>query len=203
MTMRPTCMSCQNDLIGQDEIWSYLLETLLIGWSDGSVFWRLLLTSFYFLFRDFIEPFAINKKRYANASSFCGRYAVQSAVDAQNRQNDRHLWYLLYLWWGFKTVHYANDVAWFKRNGDWAHCHTDQIPFSSNQIPSEGLQTDHLPSRPIISIGRTFGRTSDEPSSVSSNQTLRTDFQTDHLPSSPIKSFRVSSKETLKRFKSF
>ena len=27
---------------------------------------------------------------------------------AQNRQNDRHLWYyLLYLWWNFKAVHYA------------------------------------------------------------------------------------------------
>ena len=29
-----TCMSCQNGLIGRDGIWSYLLETLLIGWSD-------------------------------------------------------------------------------------------------------------------------------------------------------------------------
>ena len=26
------------DVIGQDGIWSYLLDTLLIGWSDGSVF---------------------------------------------------------------------------------------------------------------------------------------------------------------------
>ena len=40
MTMRPTCMSCQNDLIGRDRIGSYLLETLLIGWSNGSIFWK-------------------------------------------------------------------------------------------------------------------------------------------------------------------
>ena len=60
--------------------WICLLETLMIGWSNGSVFWRLLLTSFYFLFRDFIQPFAINKKRYTNASSFCDEYAVQSTV---------------------------------------------------------------------------------------------------------------------------
>ena len=40
MTMCLTCMSCQNDLIGQDGIWSYLLETLMISWSDGSVFWK-------------------------------------------------------------------------------------------------------------------------------------------------------------------
>ena len=38
MTMRLTCRSCQTDLIGRDGIWSYLLDTLLIGWSDGSVF---------------------------------------------------------------------------------------------------------------------------------------------------------------------
>ena len=31
MTMRPTCMSCQTDLIGRDGIWSYLMDTLLIG----------------------------------------------------------------------------------------------------------------------------------------------------------------------------
>ena len=40
MTMRSTCMSCQTDLIGRDGICSYLLETLLIGWSNGSVFWK-------------------------------------------------------------------------------------------------------------------------------------------------------------------
>ena len=31
---------CPKDMIGRDGIWSYLLETLLIGWSDGSVFWK-------------------------------------------------------------------------------------------------------------------------------------------------------------------
>ena len=69
-TMRPTCMSCQSDLIGRDGIWSYLLEMLLIGWSDGSVFKRLPLTFFNFSFHDFIQPIGINKKRYVNASSF-------------------------------------------------------------------------------------------------------------------------------------
>ena len=40
----------------------------------------LLAPSFDFLFRKSIQSFAINKKRYANASSFCDKYAVQSAV---------------------------------------------------------------------------------------------------------------------------
>ena len=31
MKMRPTCMSCQSDLIGRDGSWSYCLETLMIG----------------------------------------------------------------------------------------------------------------------------------------------------------------------------
>ena len=102
----------------------------------------------------------------------------------------------------------------------WTHRLIDQIPFLSNQIPSDRLQTDHIPSRPIrilqmdfrtdfrrtifrlvqsypsdglsdwlqtdhlpshpiISFGRTFGRTSDGPSSVSSNHIFRTDFRTD------------------------
>ena len=47
MKMRPTCMSCQSDLTGWDGRWfvwcSYLLETLMIGWFDGSVFWKRLL----------------------------------------------------------------------------------------------------------------------------------------------------------------
>ena len=103
-----SCLLCSSDWLIRCIC---LLETLLIGWFDGSVLWRLVLTYFYLLFRDFIQPFAINKKRFANASSFCVEYAVQSAVDVRNRQNDRHLCYLLYPCWSFKTVHYANDVA--------------------------------------------------------------------------------------------
>ena len=125
MTMRPTCMSFQSDLIGRGGIWYYLLETLLIGWFGGSVFWKRFwladpmdLYSSVFFWLLFTSRFAISyshsrltRNDTRNASSFCDKYAVQSAVDERNRQNERHLCYLLYPWWSFKTVHYANDVA--------------------------------------------------------------------------------------------
>ena len=72
--------------------WICLLETLLIGWSDGSVFKRLLLT--YFFTSRFTISYShsrLTRNDYANASSFCDEYAVKYAVDARNRQNDRHL----------------------------------------------------------------------------------------------------------------
>ena len=77
-------------LIGQDGIWSYLLETLLIGWSDGSVFWKrswlpdpidLTLSVFFWLL--FTSRCTISyshslltRNNHANASSFCDEYDV-------------------------------------------------------------------------------------------------------------------------------
>ena len=91
--------------------WICLLETLLIGWFDGYVFWRFFWILFTSRFTISYSHSGWARNDYANASSFCDEYAVKSAVDARNRQNDRHLCYLLYPWWSFKTVHYANDVA--------------------------------------------------------------------------------------------
>ena len=94
MMMRPTCMSCQSDLIGRDGIWSYLLKTLLVGWFDGSVFWKRFwladpmdLSSGVFFWLIFTPHFAVSyshlrltRNNTRNASSFCDEYAVQYAV---------------------------------------------------------------------------------------------------------------------------
>ena len=60
-TRRNLVLSSENDSDWMFR-WICLLEMLLIGLSDGSVFKSFLLTSFYFSFCGFIQPFAINKK---------------------------------------------------------------------------------------------------------------------------------------------
>ena len=73
--VRPTCMSCQSNLIGRSDFLSSGNALLL---ADQMI--CLLAPSFDFLFRKFIQSFASNNKRYANASSFCEKYAFQSTV---------------------------------------------------------------------------------------------------------------------------
>ena len=82
MMMRPTCMSCQTDLIGRDGIWSHLIDTLLIAWSydvylmetfligssDISVFKRRFTISY--------SHSRLTRNDYANAFSFGEEYAV-------------------------------------------------------------------------------------------------------------------------------
>ena len=74
--------------------WICLLETLLIGWSDGSVFWCLLLTSFDFSFHDFIQWFTINKKRYVKCVFFLRRIR-RSICRWRTKQTKRPSTYLL------------------------------------------------------------------------------------------------------------
>ena len=118
MTMRPTCRPAR--LIWLDETesglifwdatdwlvrWTCLLETLLIGWSDGSVFRKrfwladpmdlssapsfdffvLLVARFHTAIHDWQET--ITRKRLLLATNMLFWYVV----DAWNRQNERHL----------------------------------------------------------------------------------------------------------------
>ena len=69
-----------------------------------------LASSIDFLFRKFIQSFAINKNMIREMRLVLRRIRRSICRCAQNRQNEGHLcYYLLYPWWSFKTVHYANQ----------------------------------------------------------------------------------------------
>ena len=110
---------CPARVIWLDDSISCLLETC----SDWTIRWsilsRLLLTS---CFANSYSHSQTTRKRYVKCV-WLWRIRCSICHCAQNRQNDCHLcYYLLYLWWSFKTVHYA--CRWTLGKFDYVVCGT-------------------------------------------------------------------------------
>ena len=97
-----TCWSCRSDLIGRSD---FLVLTERSDWAiQRSVFGRLRWTS---CFATSDSGSRTTRKRYAKCVLFCDEFDVQTVVVRKKNKELSLLYYLLYPWWSFTIVHYA------------------------------------------------------------------------------------------------